>query len=91
MPQNYNNADQNKPESQALVKSDNNGQALTVKGKGSLLALTDSILKSAIASRKANQLSVDDSWMQEIWDWADKFEIDSHIIPRDKVTLLALT
>ena len=91
MPQNYNNADQNQAESKALVKSDKNAHALTVKGKGSLLALTDSILSSAIASRKANQLAVDESWMQEIWEWADKFKIHDLQVPRDREKLLDLT
>ena len=53
MPQNYNNADQNQAEPKALVKSDNNSHALTVKGKGSLLAFTDFILSTAIAARMA--------------------------------------
>lgn len=56
MPKNYNKADQNNADSKALVKSDNNSHALTVKGKGRLLALTDSIVSKANAARKANQL-----------------------------------
>lgn len=55
MAQNYNSVDKNEIEHQALVKSDKNNHAVTIKGKGSLLTLTDSILKSATAARKASQ------------------------------------
>ena len=90
MPQNYNSVDKNEVESQALIKSDKNNHAVTIKGKGSLLALTDSILGSAIAARKASQLSVNDDWMQRIWDWADEFELTEEQLPRNEKDLLAL-
>ena len=90
MPQSCNNTDQNQAESKALVKSDNNGHTLTVKGKGSLLALTDSVVSKAIAARKTNQLEMGYSWMQKIWDWADKFELPESQIPRNKKALIAL-
>jgi Leucine-rich repeat (LRR) protein len=31
---------------------------------------------------------VDDSWMQRLWDWADKYNISSKDLPRDKDKLL---
>ena len=91
MTQNNTNADKNQAAAQSLVKSDKSSNSLTVKGKGSLLALTDSIISSAITARKANQLAVDDSWMQEIWDWADKFGVDEKDVPRKRENLLELT
>jgi|GEM_PF-2380602 len=90
MPQNYTDADQNQAESQAIMRSDKNSNSLTLKGKGSLLALTNSIISSAIAARKAGQLVVDDSWIQEIWDWADEFELTETQIPRNKEDLIKL-
>ena len=29
-------------------------------------------------------------WMQEIWDWADKAQIDESIIPRESKELIEL-
>jgi len=90
MTQNYINADQNQAESQAIVKSDKNSNGLTIKGKGSLLALTNSIISSAIAERQASQLAINDDWVERIWAWADEFELTEKQIPRNKEDLIKL-
>ncbi|NYR10119.1 hypothetical protein [Psychrobacter sp. BI730] len=48
------------------------------------------ITKTAETLRASNQASVNESWMQEIWEWADRFEIDEGAIPHDSAVLLAL-
>ncbi len=35
--------------------------------------------------------SVDDSWMQRLWDWADENEVSEDILPRNKQNLIDLT
>src|SRR5699024_5276615 len=32
----------------------------------------------------------DESWMQEIWEWADRYEINEDTIPRSRIDLLGL-
>ena len=90
MPQNYTDADQNQAESQAIMRSDKNSNSLTLKGKGSLLALTNSIISSAIAERQASQLAINDDWVERIWAWADEFELTEKQIPRNKEDLIKL-
>ena len=88
MTQNKNPKENN--ENNAVVKHINSNP-ISVKGQKSPMALTSSILKSAIAARKASQLPVDESWIKRIWEWADKFEISEDDIPRNRSSLLALT
>ena len=67
------------------------GNALSTKNKKSLLTLTDTILKTAITARQSNELIFIDSWTNELWAWADEFDIPEEDIPRNKEGLLALT
>ena len=72
-----------------VMKTSN--RTLVSGGGRSSLNLTTDIIKSAKAARQANQLLVDDDWIQKIWKWADKFGITEDLIPRDRDALLALT
>ena len=40
--------------------------------------------------RASSQALVDESWMQEIWEWADKYKLPEDTIPRNRADLLAL-
>nr|WP_289057471.1 leucine-rich repeat domain-containing protein [uncultured Psychrobacter sp.] len=40
--------------------------------------------------RASSQALVDESWMQEIWEWADKYKLPEDTIPRNRAGLLAL-
>lgn len=75
----------------ALIKHKNNDSVLTTQSGKSLLTLTNTILKSALKWRQSNQLPTDDSWMDQIWCWADKLEISEDKIPRNKDDLMKLT
>ncbi|MGP5556111.1 hypothetical protein [Psychrobacter celer] len=76
-------------EPNALVKRPNNG-LVTSKGRRSQIRLTTDIIKAAATLRTSSQALVDESWIQEIWDWADKFKIEDDVIPRNKLDLLCL-
>jgi Leucine-rich repeat (LRR) protein len=76
-------------ESNALVKHVSNSP-LVVKEHRSPITLTTDIIKSAIAARQARQQTTYNSWMIEMWKWADKFGIDEEDVPRNKPSLLAL-
>jgi hypothetical protein len=38
-----------------------------------------------------NNLSENDSWLDELIAWADEHEISNEVLPRDKAKILALT
>lgn len=76
------------PESNALVKH-NSKRLITSKGR-SQISLTTNIIKAAATSRASSQALVDDSWIEKIWEWADKFGIGNDSIPRNRVDLLKL-
>ena len=76
-------------ESNALVKITSKG-LITSKGRRSQISLTSDIIKAAAISRSSSQELVDESWMQEVWEWADEFRIHEDTIPRNKDALLAL-
>ena len=67
-------------ESNSLVKRTDNG-LISNKGRRSQINLTSDIIKAAAIARTSSQALVDESWMQEIWDWADKFEIGEDMRP----------
>jgi len=65
-----------------------NSSALTVQGKDSSM---NAPLNSALAAQSSSQMTVDESWMKRIWEWADEFEIPENNIPRNRDGLLAIT
>ena len=78
-------------ESNTNIVKRNNSTELAIEGSRNLLSLTNTILNSALIARKSSQSITDESWMQEIWAWADKFEIHDLQVPRDREKLLQLT
>lgn len=73
-----------------VIKSEYNDGAISIKGRRSLLSLTESILKASKNSRQFSKWPIDNSWMEKIWAWADEFELTEEQIPRIKESLLAL-
>ena len=67
---------------------DYSSSALTEQGKGGLI---DAPLDSALAAQSSSQMTVDESWMKRIWEWADEFEIPESNIPRNRDGLLAIS
>ena len=76
-------------ESNALVKRTSNG-LITSKGRRSQISLTSDIIRAAAIARTSSQALVDERWMQEIWDWADEFELTEEQIPRNRRELIEL-
>ena len=64
-----------------------NSSTLTVQGKESLM---NAPLNSVLAAQSSSQMTVDESWMKRIWEWADEFEIPEEDIPRNRDGLLAI-
>ena len=76
-------------ESNALVKRASKG-LMTSKSRRSQISLTSDIIRAAAIARTSSQALGDESWMQEIWEWADNFGIDEDTIPRNRLALSAL-
>ena len=76
-------------ESNALVKRTSKG-LITSKGRRSHISLTSDIIKAAETARTSIHTLLDYSWIDKIWEWADKFEISEDDIPRNQDELLAI-
>ena len=44
-----------------------------------------------ILAKQSTDLSVDESWMERLWQWADDNGIDDKTLPRDREELVNLT
>jgi len=60
--------------------------AITLSKTKDLMSITNKIL-----AKKGELALTDDSWMQRLWDWADKNDLDEYDIPRNKEDLVNLT
>jgi len=60
--------------------------AITLSKTKDLMSITNKIL-----AKKGELAITDDSWMQRLWDWADKNNIKEREIPRNKKDLVNLT
>ena len=67
--------------SKDIIVSQDNSQ-LALRQSKQLLGITKKIL--------SHGLTVDESWMQRLWDWADANSIPGSDIPRDREWLLSL-
>ena len=76
--------------SNALVKGNNKG-LMTSKSRRSQISLTSDIIRAATIARTLSQTLIDESWMQEIWGWADSSGIHELQVPRNREKLLKLT
>src|SRR5699024_2438779 len=91
MTQNNENSQGNNESNTNIVKRSNSGTELASGGSRDLLSLTDTILNATIIERKSSQLIIDESWMEDLWAWADKYEVDGFDVPRNREELLAIT
>ncbi|MDY0134077.1 MAG: hypothetical protein RBS14_00095 [Atribacterota bacterium] len=62
--------------------------ALALKKTKNLMALVDRVLTT-----QPNALAIqeDESWMERLWEWADKHDIWDMSLPRTKIPLTQLT
>ncbi|MGL5290645.1 MAG: hypothetical protein ACRC9T_01795, partial [Vibrionaceae bacterium] len=69
--------------------------SLTLSTTAQHRALVTTQVKQALSLTQkllsARNALIDESWMQEIWDWADAHNIPTSFIARDKVGLLQMT
>ena len=68
-------------------------QLTTTRSTDIILGRSKSLLKitKKILSNTSSNALVDESWMENLWEWADENEIDEEILPRDKETLCEMT
>ncbi|MDO5357373.1 MAG: hypothetical protein Q4E77_07755, partial [Conchiformibius sp.] len=78
---------QNDPKN-TLIPLSNTAAAQLQRSKN-LIALTRKVLQTGLAAT-GTALTKDDSWMEEIFAWADKFKIPETIVPRNKEALRAV-
>ncbi len=64
----------------------NKDSKLSLAKSKKLIGITNNIL----AKTASTNIPTDDSWMQKLWDWADKNNISSELIPREANKLLKL-
>ena len=91
MTQNNEESQGNNESNTNIVKRSNSGTELASGGSRDLLSLTDTILNATIIERKSSQLIIDESWMEDLWAWADKWVIDEWDVPRNREELLEIT